>query len=420
MRRTAHNDRPEFNWKSRVIETVDNRKRLLSALFYQGPLSRTQLASHLTLSKAAVTNLVRSLINEGVVEEFGARPGSPGRPHILLRIRPDALPVVAIQVKPHGMYAEIVGLDGKAWCAKNYSLPQGPQETFSTEIADAIRDLIRTWETNYLTSTEGRKPRVRGIGVAFTGLVESGKVTYSATLQLRNLPLASDLQLFLQVPVVLVNDANAAAIAEWVYGDKRKASDLLYIGLEPWGLGAGIVRHGELYPGVHGGAGELGHLNVQPGGLPCVCGNRGCLQLYASELSMLMRGRHLVAFEISPALRERCGASLDALDLEMMVEVSKSDPTVRNALEEAIDYLSLGVSDLITVFDPERVVVGGGTFNTLGVWGLEMFKACLERHSYPLSDSKAEVKASVLGSRGSVMGAAYLVHERLVQDGLHF
>jgi glucokinase len=240
---------------------------------------------------------------------------------------------------------------------------------------------------------------IGAVGLAIAGNVaaDGSNVLFSPHLPLAGEPLAAHLASQLGLPVMLDNDANAAAWAEHETGAGRGASELLFVALGT-GLGAGLVIRDELYRGAQGFAGEAGHITVVVGGRQCPCGARGCWERYAS-------GTALVAEYL-----ER-GGDPEVGGPGITTAAKAGDPTATAALAEVGEWLGRGLASLVAVLDPERIVVGGGV-SEAGDLLLEPARASLAmavtgggRRPLP------GVVGAELGNEAGVVGAAMLARQ---------
>ncbi len=242
---------------------------------------------------------------------------------------------------------------------------------------------------------------VEAVGLAIAGNVSSDRshVLFSPHLPLAGEPLAADLADELGVPVIVENDANAAAWAEHQCGAGRGASELLFIALGT-GLGAGLILHDELYSGFQGFAGEAGHITVVIDGRPCPCGSRGCWERYAS-------GTALVAEYI-----ERGGDS-EVSGPTITQRAQGGDALALAAITSVGEWLGRGMASLVAVLDPERIVIGGGV-SEAGELLLEPARRLMaesvtgaDRRPLPL------IAGAELGNDAGVVGAAMAARPHL-------
>jgi glucokinase len=254
-----------------------------------------------------------------------------------------------------------------------------------------------------------------GIGIACAGTVDAGRseVVLSPNLPLVHVPLGPMLRDKLRMPVVLENDANAALLGEVVVGAAAGATDVVMLTLGT-GVGGGLFMGGRLHRGANGGAGELGHVIVQKGGIPCHCGSRGCLEMYASGSALV---RYAAARAADPkwdpngalrALQER-----DQLHGRAVTELAhQGHRGALDAVRELGGWLGVGLVSLTNAFDPEMIVVGGGV-SALGELLLEPARALVRATAMPPGREKVEILTAELGNEAGLVGAALSAWEHV-------
>lgn len=250
-----------------------------------------------------------------------------------------------------------------------------------------------------------------GIGVA--GMIDpAGRVRYGPNIGVRDLPLADLLRDVAGGEVTLVNDANAAALGEQRAGAGRGRDAVLLFTLGT-GVGGGIVLGGQLQEGAHGFGGEVGHLIVEDGGRPCPCGNRGCIEAYASGTAIGLAARdRLVDQEVVTALRddaELTGRSVtdaaiagDALAQSVLVDVGR--------------WLGVAAAGLVNVLDPEVILLGGGAARSTAPWIVPAAEAALaERVLGAQMRPLPPIELTELGDDAGMIGAGLLALSRARQ-----
>ena len=244
------------------------------------------------------------------------------------------------------------------------------------------------------------------IGIACAGTVDSARteVIASPNLPLVHVPIGSILQERLQVPVVLENDANAAVLGEAVAGAAVGFKDVVMIALGT-GIGGGLFLDGKLYRGANGGAGELGHIVVQQGGLLCNCGNRGCLEMYASGPALARYANDCAGdAERDPdgalmGLRERGELSGGAV-----TRLARAGhPGALQAVRQLSEALGAGLITLTNAFDPAMIVVGGGV-SDLGELLLEPARRMVRASAMPPGRDAVQIVQAKLGNTAGLVG----------------
>jgi glucokinase len=275
--------------------------------------------------------------------------------------------------------------------------------TDSNAIERSIADLVAELRVSH---------EVAAVGVGAAGFVDSARSTvmFAPNLAWRDEPLRTDLEAEIGLPVVIENDANAAAWGEFAFGAGEDVSDSLLVTVGT-GVGGGIVLNGELHRGAFGVAAEIGHMRVVPGGRICGCGNRGCWEQYASG-SALVRDTRDQAREgslIARSLLDRVGGRVEGITGPLITEAAREgDSFAREQLASLGRWLGEGIASLTAVLDPAVVIVGGGV-SEAGDLLLDPVRAHFAanltgRHYRP----ELQIRAALLGNKAGMIGAADL------------
>lgn len=250
---------------------------------------------------------------------------------------------------------------------------------------------------------------VIGLSVAAPGPLDhvAGVVFQAPNLPTwRDVPLVHELRTRTTLPVLLGNDANLAALAEARCGAGRGAEHLVYLTVST-GIGSGFVVHGHLLLGKHGAAAEAGHMALSLDGPLCGCGNRGCLEAYASGTGLVNRAREAMASGRTSELAGR-GADLDARDIE--TAALHGDGLAGELIEQAGTALGLGVRNLLHLLNPEVVVIGGGVAR-IGPPLWDPMLRVVDSDALAVYRQDLRIVPAALGDDSGLLGAALLVHE---------
>ncbi len=320
-----------------------NRRVVLEAVRRGGPTTRADVARITGLTPQAVSNISAELVEAGLIREGERRRGRRGQPAAELSIDPCGGYAVGLNLGHQTLTGVLVDLTGAALAFEGRALPRAdaPIELLVGEMADLVETLMRRHGLP--------RERLWGVGCGLPGLVRDGIFTvetFVADTPTINYPLAQVLSRRLGLPVIAENDARAAAIGERLHGIGRQIQHFLYIHFG-FGTGGGVVVAGQHYRGGSGGAGEIGHMIVKPGGRPCACGNRGCLEQYVSVFA---------------AVEAVCGPDL-APDALLVEELGRrhaaGDARLTAWIDHAAQYLRIAIHNIEVMFDPETVVIGG-------------------------------------------------------------
>lgn len=279
-------------------------------------------------------------------------------------------------------------------------------------IVEGCAELVRT-----LREESGREPLA--VGVACAGFIDAQRSTvlFAPNLAWREEPLREKLTALLDLPVLIENDGNAAAWGEFTHGAAEDADGMILFTVGT-GIGGGAVIDGKLLRGGYGIAAEFGHVRVVPGGLRCGCGNRGCLESYASGSALLRNARELVARGGADAmsLSQRCGgdpAHLQGVDVTELAQ--GGDPASIELLTELGTWLGEGAASVGAVLDPDIIVVGGGV-SAAGDLLLEPAREAFRRNLIGRGHRpEPRLVPAILGNTAGVIGAADLARRSVAE-----
>jgi glucokinase len=216
-----------------------------------------------------------------------------------------------------------------------------------------------------------------------------------------DVPLGQAIEREMQIPTYLENDANAAAIGEYLYGAGRGTRNMLYVTVST-GIGGGLILNGRIYHGARGGAGEVGHTTLLPDGPLCSCGNRGCLEALASGTAVAREGRELVRRGIATLIQ---GAEESISARDVVEAMRGGDPYAASIVDRAMHHLGIGMANLVNLFNPEMIVIGGGLSN-LGEDLLAPVRRGIAVHAFPAAARQVRVTLAELGNEVGIVGAA--------------
>ncbi len=295
--------------------------------------------------------------------------------------------------------AGVVSPSGQILARTRRETPATDVRQIEAAVVDAVRELLAEHE-------------VAGLGVAAAGLVDSTRsvMRFSPNLAWRDEPLREDLQRALGLPVLVENDANAAAWGEFRHGAGRDVDDMVLITVGT-GLGGGIVLHGNMLRGANGMAAEIGHMRVVPRGHRCGCGNRGCWEQYASGSALVREARELARLQALHAARllELSGGDPDAVTgPHVTTAAQEGDPAATELLADLGTWLGEGTASLAAVLDPALVVVGGGVIEA-GDLLLEPTRQAFRRQLTARGHRpKPPIVPATLGNDAGMIGAGDL------------
>ena len=248
-----------------------------------------------------------------------------------------------------------------------------------------------------------------GVGVPGTVEIRSGSINYTCNLPLRNVPLRKLFHHYLSIPLYIENDANCAALAEFLVGAGRDSKRFVTITLGT-GVGAGIVHNGKIYHGANGMAGEVGHMVIQRGGLPCPCGRHGCWEQYASATALKRMTAAALAAHPHSILAQVVAENEGRVSGQSaFIAARRGDPVGQQVCDEYVDYLACGVVNVVNIFQPDTLAIGGGVSNEAEEQLLLPVQQRVARESIPCGrDRRTRIVKAELGNQAGIIGAALL------------
>lgn len=282
------------------------------------------------------------------------------------------------------------------------TMPRGGPEAVISSIEAGIREL----------TSHRAELCVGGVGVAAAGQIhpDTGAVVYSPNLGWRDVPIRARLEAALGVPVWVENDVRGAAWGEFRQGAGRGCRNLVAVFVGT-GIGIGVIIEGRLLRGAGNVAGEIGHTVIQPDGIPCVCGNRGCLETYASGAGFVHRLERAIAEGKPTALIQETGGDPSRLTAAQVEEAARRGDGVARAIwEEGTQLLGVALGNVVTLFNPERLILGGGVVESCPTL-LPEVGASLHRTEAMLARQRVEIRQGELGTWAGAMGVGLLARE---------
>ena len=366
-----------------------NKTIVLKAIEEKAPISRAQISKETGLNKATVSTMVSELINDSLVSEMGAGQSSGGRKPVMLYFNNQAGYSIGIDLGVNYILAILTDLSGNIIFEINHPL----NTTCISEIEKKLISLIDT----LIQKTPKSPYRMIGIGIGVPGIVDNeGKILFAPNLKWRQIELKNKLEQIFFLPVIIENEANAGAYGEQLYGSKKDVHNLIYVSFGI-GIGTGIIIDGKLFTGATGISGEMGHITIKINGEKCPCGNHGCWELYASETVLIN--------QIAQKLNR---PNLAAGELQQFI--ADADPVAVEELQLFIKNLSIGLNNVINLYNPEVLVITSDI--------LKMYPETIEEIKNNLRSSVSQYRdifISDLGNHSCVMGACAMAIQHFLE-----
>lgn len=386
-----------------------NLQVVLLTLLHHPNISRVLLAQKTNLSNSTISNLISDLIQQGIVSELdqsdleSTTPHPVGRPRTGIYLNPDARFAVGIHIGIGIFRVAVVNLLGVVIESqiKQFAIEQSADLVLA-QMVQAVNDCI--------SASQVERNKVLGIGVGASGLVDfpNGINLLAPNLNWHNVPIRETLNTALQLPVVVDNNVRSMAIGEKYFGAGRDVDSLVFI-YGRIGLGAGLIFKGEVFRGSTTGAGEIGHTVMQlQGGIPCRCGNHGCLETLVSEPAILREAEQIRLNHPQGRLAQIARDQTEITPLEQVFTAARTgDMVVQELLEERARFLGVAVAGLVNLFNPQMILFGG-IFAQGKDLLLDPIIKTVRQNAFGGLGNIIQMQATDFGWRAGVIGAASL------------
>ncbi len=320
-----------ITWNQQVVKK-NNTSLVFQTITQQEPISRADIAGQSGLNKATVSSLVNELLEKELVYESGPGESSGGRRPVLLHFNSTAGYSIGIDLGVNYVLGVVTDLKGNIVMEEHVKV----KNTAFTEVMEQIKKIIK-----HLIKSLPKTPYgIVGIGIGIPGIVDKqGKVLLAPNLGWKNREMKQLIEEEFHVPVVIVNEANAGAYGEKQFGVGQNFKDIVYVSAGI-GIGVGLILNNELYQGLNGFSGEMGHMVIETNGIPCRCGSKGCWETYASEHALLNRAVSETTLE------------------ELIALAQNNDKNAKALFKEIGTYIGYGINNIINTFNPEQIIIG--------------------------------------------------------------
>ena len=384
-----------------------NRGAVLRRLFLEGPVNRVALAQLTGLSSGSVTNVTSALLEEGLIAEVGLEESDGGRPRVLLQVNPEFGGIVGVEVGETCIRVE--AFDMRMRVAGMADVNLHPQHHDADVVIEQINVAIEKLQAQF--NAEGR--RLIGVGVALPGIVahHDGEArVHAPNIGWRDVPLEKLMRERTGLPVFADNGAKALGQAEMWLGAGRASSNVV-VALWGTGVGAAIFTDGTLYRGSASSAGEWGHTSVMVGGKRCRCGGSGCLEAYIGAGALLEEWHRTDPDAVPPS-------DPDSEDwFDRFLAAARANKAAQGALEQAALYFGTGVANLVNLFNPEKIIIGGWIGLKLGPGLLGQIRETVRRQALEYTASRVSIEMGQLGAEAVALGACTMVVDELLTNG---
>jgi predicted NBD/HSP70 family sugar kinase len=384
-----------------------NRALLVRHLLLAGETSRSAVGQETGLSAATVTSVMAELLDERTVREEGFLDSAGGRRRVIVGLNPDAAVLFGADVSETQVTTAAFDLTLSRLGERTTAFAGRRIEP------DHVAEIVQRQVTELLTELDLDRTKVLGLGLGVPGIVENPAsaelehtVVHAEVLGWKAVVFAG-LSQALGFPVYIDNGAKTTTQAEAWYGSAKDIEHAIVV-LIGDGAGAGIITNGRLYRGSSSSAGEWGHTKISLDGIRCRCGSFGCVETFVGASAVLERWR---GRDDSWTGRETEG--IDAL----LAAVDEGDTQALDAVRNLTDHLGLALSNLVNLYNPQKIIIGGWFGDRIAEHFLEDIGGAMRRFSLEQPGSEAVLERSRLGQDAVALGAATLPLDRFIEMG---
>jgi len=360
----------------------------------KSPMSRADLARKIGLTRAAITIIVDSMITEGLVSEKGTVANGLGRNPVILEVNPDGRYALGLNIARSSCSLGLVNIKGEVLSSESIDIKDAANATQAIEI-------IRGEIDKMLEKTDFDKDKLIGMGITAPGPLscETGTILSPPNFEMwENANIVSEFKKSFSFDINLENNASALALAEKNYGHGRNFSDFILIVVDS-GIGAGIVTKGALYKGANSLGAEIGHSSIDYNGTPCSCGNRGCLEVYASIPAIIKKAQ---------ITRPDIGTWKEIVD-----GADKGDAFCVDIISEEAKYLAASIVNSVNILGIEAVILSGYVTYKPDLL-LEKLKSQVNAMAINRSSFETAILASGIANHTEIVASSSVVFESIV------
>ena len=380
-----------------------NRSQVLEVFRKTHTISYVDLVEKVTLSRATVASIVNEMLEIGLLQKIGQAASTGGRRPTLLGYHPEAKMAVGVTMFDNEIKAVLTDMEGtpiklleRPWDGLRF-------EDLISKMIDAVQDLCASVDPQ----------RLLGVGTGLPGVVDvdHGTIVEYVTARRRidtPIEVRRVMEEALRLPVIVANRSRTAALGELQVGVGRGMKNLVYLSIGH-GIVAGVVLGGDLYFGTNFSSGEIGHNSVAPDGPLCGCGNRGCLEMFASDNAIVARAIEKAREAPHSLLRQEFNNNLMLFTTDIIFECARQeDPTALEIMNETGMYIGIALSGALNILNPQMVVLGGPIGCKAGRLLLDPMIREVGRHALPMSLSCVQIVSGSENTETATIGAAVL------------
>lgn len=384
-------------------KTTSLKREVISLLIHGENITISAIAEQLGCTAPTVIKYVNELGEAGLIERTGKLASAHGRKASVYAIRNDAAYFVGVTPRQNELTLAMMDYSGNVVMSKH--IPGAPENT-----AESLELICANVDT-FIRESGIPADKVKRICFGLSGRVNksTGESFSWFNIENHDEPLADWLTARLGIPSIIDNDTRCMAYGELTCAIKDRFKNFLFVNAG-WGIGLSIITNGEIYYGMNGYCGEIGHTNVYNNEIICHCGKKGCLETEVSGRALCHQLKALVGKGHSSILSSRINANEDITELDIIEAAHNDDQLCIELIERVGTELGRQIANLINIFNPEALILGG-TLSSAGDIFVESVKIAARRYCLRLLYKDVKIIVSSLGKEGGILGCCLVARE---------
>ena len=386
------------------LKKTGHKKHILRAIYFNGPLSNSELSRLIKLSTPKINSLLVDLIDDGLVQELGRGDSSGGRRPNIYGLVEDGFYVVGVTININRTIISIFNSNNKEVSGPHYfPIKMHSDIVIFNQVNEKLEEVIQKSNIS--------RDKILVAGIEIPGLInqkEGINKTYFPDVS----NLSEELRKIFGIPVYFSHDSKVRMFAEQHFGLAKNKKNVLMLQAD-WGLGLGIIVNKKLYIGKSGYAGEFGHLPIVDNGVLCSCGKQGCLETIVSATAIARMARQGIENGNSSLIKELVNNDLEKIEISIVIQAANSgDQFAISIFSDVGRWLGRGIAYLLQIFNPELIIIGGRVAEA-NQFILAPIQQAINTYSNRDISNDTEIKFSELGLKAGTMGIAAYALEKI-------
>lgn len=388
-----------------------NRRSVFDLIRTHSPINRAEIARLTDLSIPTVMKIIDEMEEKQLIRKIGKGESNGGKRPELLEIAVDAYYIIGVGIGRSITKAIVMDLDGNI-------ISQG---TIKTGQTIPHEDLIHRWIQlidNVIRDSKIPFDRFLGMGIGMPGLLdtEEGIVLFSPDFEWENVNLIEPFQKHFKMDICLENSNRALALGEYFFGAGTASNYFILVSIGH-GIGSAILKNGDFYRGSSGSSGEFGHITMEKEGPKCKCGNKGCLEALASGNAIAKTAMDAVIKDPDSIILKLSNNDTNSIEAKEVFDAAKlGDKTARKIVDDAIQYIGIGLASYINLMDPDMIILAGAVVNAGDIF-IDGLKKVIKERQMKFAGRKVKIQVSKLGVNATSMGAASIILKKFIENG---